>query len=239
MKFDKIVAFGDSLVWGDELLAPHLQGQPGINSSHMDNTAYRERHCFSGLIAAHYGVDHENFGWPGGSLQSTIWTYLWWIEHETRPLSQCLVLVGLTESNRTSFYNNQHVGHGNDPPWNRFMHSTWLASQAGDRDWSDMYKRYAVLTDCAELHRVNLLQALLFFHGQRQQCCGLFQFKTMASVETSRDDLLLWPQSDIRSSLLSTRPNSLLCPQGHPNEQGHRLIADLLISEIDRVILSE
>lgn len=239
MKFDKVVTFGDSFVWGDELLAPHLQDRPGINSSHMDNTAYREHNCFCGLVADHYGVDQSNFGWPGGSLQSTIWTYLWWIENEVLPLDRCLVLVGLTEGHRVSFFNPRHAGHGDDPPWNRFVHSTWLANQTGHQDWSDMYKRYISLTDCPELNRMNLLQAQLFFHGQRQQHSGLLQFKTMGSIKTGREDLLTWPQLDMRTMLSQSDGDRLLHQNGHPNEQGHRLIADRLITEIDHVILSE
>ena len=236
MTLEKIVAFGDSFVWGDELLDPRLAQNIAAHPVMQDNTIYRESHCFLGLLGANYSRPTENFGWPGASLQSMIWTYLWWMQNESVPLDRCLVLVGLTESWRMSFFNPRHTGHGNDPPWNRFKHATWFTDQSNDKDWTDMYKRYLLLTDCTALHRLNLLQALLFFHGQRQQHSALFQFKTMASVETGREDLLLWPESDLASTLKKFGTDRMLCQKGHPNEQGHRLIADRLIAEIDRVI---
>jgi hypothetical protein len=149
MKPEKIVAFGDSFVWGDELLDPDLKDHPQAHPVLMENTVYRESRAFLGQLGQHYGVPTENFGWPGGSLQSTIWTYLWWIEHEPLPLDRVFVLIGLTDGNRTSFYNPRHVSYANDPPWNRFMHSSWIHSGASTvgADWADMGKRYMMLTN--------------------------------------------------------------------------------------------
>jgi hypothetical protein len=127
MKFKKIVGFGDSWMYGDELLDPVLLAQDSTAHTCFDqNTVYRERHCFLGQLGAHYNVPTENFGIPGGSLTSTQWTYQWWLDHETVPLNECLVLVGLTNSNRITHYNPNHVHYSNDPPWNKFVHSSWV-----------------------------------------------------------------------------------------------------------------
>lgn len=242
MKFDKIVAFGDSFVWGDELLDPALVNHPQAHPVLMENTVYRESHCFLGQLGTHYGVATENFGWPGGSLQSTIWTYLWWIEHETVPLDRVLVLIGLTDGNRTSFYNPRHVSYANDPPWNRFMHSSWIHSGASTvgQDWVDMGKRYMMLTDCDELIRLNYLQALLFFDGQGNRHAGLLQFKTICSDLHMPAPSLLWADSALQGFFDDqSNRQDFLCTMGHPNEQGHQKIAERLISEIDRVTISE
>lgn len=242
MKFEKIVAFGDSFVWGDELLDPALVTHKHAHSVLIENTAYREGHAFAGQIGQHYGVPVENFGWPGGSLQSTIWTYLWWVEHESLPLDRCLVLIGLTDGNRHSFYNPNHVSYANDPPWNRFMHSSWIHSGASTvgPEWAEMGRRYMALTDCAELIRLNWLQALLFFHGQVPKHAGLLQFKTISGETVRRESSLLWPDQALQTFFDHLPDRSqYLCPMRHPNERGHRMIADRLIAEIDRVILSE
>jgi hypothetical protein len=126
MKFKKIVGFGDSWMYGDELLDPALaKSDPEAHTCWVQNVEYRESHCFLGLLGQHYGVPTENFGIPGGSLESTEWTWLWWIDHEPAP-QDCLVVIFLTESNRASFYNPNHVHYSNDPPWNKFVHSTWV-----------------------------------------------------------------------------------------------------------------
>lgn len=242
MKFDKIVAFGDSFVWGDELMNPILVNHPQAHPVLMENTAYRESNCFLGQLGTHYGVPTENFGWPGGSLQSTIWTYLWWIEHETVPLDRVFVLIGLTDGNRTSFYNPKHVSYANDPPWNKFMHSSWIHSGASTvgQDWVDMGKKYMILTDCDELIRLNYLQALLFFDGRTSQHAGLLQFKTICSDLHMQAPSLLWHDSGLQG-FFDDRPDpeNFLCDMKHPNERGHRIIAEHLISEIDRVTISE
>jgi hypothetical protein len=52
MKFKKIVGFGDSFVYGDELLDPKLD--PATHHSNELNTAYREQRCFLGQLGQHY-----------------------------------------------------------------------------------------------------------------------------------------------------------------------------------------
>lgn len=242
MKFDKIVAFGDSFVWGDELLDPILVDHPHAHPVMMENTSYREAHCFAGQLGKHYGVQVENFGWPGGSLQSTIWTYLWWIERETLPLDRCLVIVGLTDGNRHSFYNPNHVSYANDPPWNRFIHTSWIHSGASTvgREWMDMGKWYMALTDCPELIRLNLRQAVLFFQGQACKHAHLLQFQTIDSGVAVSEADLLWPGRTLMGFFDHlSNAKDFQSPLGHPNRQGHRYIAQELILEIDRVILSE
>jgi hypothetical protein len=241
MKFKKIVGFGDSWMWGDELLDPALRDHVHAHPVLMENTAYREQHCFLGQLGQHYGVATENFGIAGGSLQSSIWTYLWWLEHETVPLDQCLVLVALTDSNRHTFYNPTHVSYANDPPWNRFIHSAWVHSgNANINDsWQSMVKLHMVLTDCDEHDSLNYRQTVLFFQGQTSRVNSLLQFNTIRPTMLMDESSLLWPDTSL-SWMLSEHADleNMLAPQGHPNEIGHKWIANHLIDMIDPVILS-
>lgn len=240
MKFQKIVGFGDSWMWGDELMDPALKDHPDAHPVLIENTAYRESNCFLGRLGQHYNVPVENFGIAGGSLRSSIWTYLWWLENEPLEIHQCLVLVALTDSNRQTFYNPRHVSYANDPAWNRFVHSAWIHSgnTANGKDWQDFVKMFTVLSDCSELHRLSYIEAVTFFHGQKTATAGVLQFNSMRPPCRLGPDSLIWPSQGL-AGLINQEPNrlSLLAPKGHPNEKGHEWIKTQLITEIDRAII--
>jgi hypothetical protein len=238
MKFKKIVGFGDSWVWGDELIDPVLHDHPDVHPVLVENTNYRESRCFLGLLGKHYDLPVENFGIAGGSLQSTIWTYLWWLDHEQLDPAECLVLVGLTEAHRETFYNPNHVSYGNDPPWNRFVHSAWVHSGANNisSQWATMVKNHMVLTSCNELQSLNYRQSVTFFEGQHNSLSNnVLQFNTIHPPMSTSAASLIWPNIGLRS-LVDDKP--LLAKHGHPNEAGHAVIRDHLITEIERVILA-
>ena len=238
MTFKKIVGFGDSWMWGDELVDPELKlTHPDAHPVWIENTDYRESKCFLGLLGQHFGVPVENFGIPGGSLQSSIWTYLWWLEHEQLDPADCLVLVALTDANRTSYYNPDHVSYSNDPPWNKFIHSAWVHSGYGsdDRRWTDLVKLNTVLTNCSELYKLNYQQTVLFFNGQSQN--NTLQFGTAQPPVTMSTPSLLWPDSSLRQ-FVGHAPGPLLAKNGHPNELGHVVIRDQLLKQIEHVILA-
>lgn len=245
MKYTKIVGFGDSWMYGDELLDPELLRQdPDAHTCFMQNDAYRLSHNFLGLLADHYGLESENFGIPGGSLQSEIWTLLWWLEHEPCP-ERCIVLVGHTDQDRMSFYNPRHRSYTNDPPWNRFVHTAW--TEATDDvvapEWKDLMKRYMVLSDCAALGRLNYLQASTLFDGcSLRRGFPLLQFDIMPGPAEARTPTHVFGDRCFTLYFRDHPGNSnreMYCAYGHPNELGHEHIRDLLIPEIDRVILAE
>lgn len=243
MTFQKIVGFGDSWMYGDELLDPVLAAEhPDAHSCWTQNVDYREQHCFLGLLGKHYHVPVENFGIPGGSLQSSIWTYLWWLEHEPNP-EQCLVLVGHTDHDRITHYNPNHVHYSNDPPWNKFVHSSWVhhGSSVIPESFRDMIKRQIVLTSCAELNQLNYLQTVMFFDGiSARRNIKTLQFHVMPARHCPDLPTMIWPGFSL-TMWFRDHPNNqkreLIMPGGHPNETGHQMISEKLISEIDRAII--
>jgi len=240
MKFKKIVGFGDSWMWGDELVDPDLVDHPHAHPVLDENTPYREQNCFLGLLGQHYQVPTENFGIAGGSMQSAIWTYLWWLQHESLDPSECLILVGHTDPNRQTFYNPRHQALGNDPPWNRFVHSAWVHSgySALDPNWIQMAKLHMTLTDCRQVNKLNTHQSLLFFEGQYHSLAqNVIQFYTMQSHYPIKGlSSLYYPSGALNNYVGSDRTK--LAPMGHPNEKGHQVIADQLIIEVDRAIIN-
>jgi hypothetical protein len=243
MKFRKIVGFGDSWMYGDELLDPELAAaHADAHPCWVQNVAYREKTCFLGQLGQHYNVPTENFGMPGGSMQSSIWTYLWWLEHEPNP-EECLVLVGHTDSDRISHYNPSHVHYSNDPPWNKFIHSTWVefGSSVIPEPFRDMIKRQLVLTNCPELCKLNYLQTVMFFDGvAARKKIPTMQFHIMPEDVPLDLPTLIWPGFSLTMWFRDhpdNRNRQLVMPGGHPNIQGHEIISERLISEIDRTII--
>jgi hypothetical protein len=243
MKFNKIVGFGDSWMYGDELLDPALVNHEHAHPTLHLNTPYRENKCFLGLLGQHYGVPTENFGIPGGSLESTEWTYLWWLDHEPHP-ENCLVVVFLTESNRATFYNPNHVHYSNDPPWNKFVHSTWVhfGSSVIGPDFTDLIKRYLVLTECPELWDLRYRRTVMLIDSHaRTANIPTVMYNTMPPTRImDNTPSLIWPGFSWTMYFRDHQNNQkreLIKPGGHPNEKGHEIIRDLLIPEIDRVTM--
>jgi len=241
MKFKKIVGFGDSWTYGDELLDPNLlKEHPDAHFCWDQNTDYRERNCFLGQLADHYNIPYENFGIPGGSLTSTEWTFQWWLDHETFDLSDCLVLIGLTNADRITHYNPNHVHYSNDPPWNKFIHSSWVefGSSVIPEEWRTMVKQEIVLTTCPELEMINFHNAVLFFDGiAARNNINLLQFNIMpAPRPIEHAPTYIWPDFSWTMYFRDHPGNQkreLVKPDGHPNEIGHGLIKDRLIAHIE------
>ena len=239
MKFDRIVGFGDSWIWGDELLDPQL-AHSDIHVSDPRNTQYRETNCFLGLLGQHYKVPTHNFGWPGSSIKSTIWIYLWWLENCATKVDNSLVLVGLTNAYRTSFYNPNHrSGDQSDPPWNRFVHDQWIrtAPHLFDSSWQELAKLNITLTQSEELNRLNYREAAWFFHGQSLAQRNItLQFNVVNAPCQIKLESFLMNASSLQT-YLQPFP-AVLAPGKHPNLYGHSLIAKKLIDDIDHVILT-
>ena len=219
--------FGDSWAWGDELVDPELvDGQPWQDQ----NRPYRERHCYAGVLGKRLACAVENLAWPGSSLQSMIWTYLWWLENEILDLDRCLVLVGLTEPSRHSWYNPRHVSYADDPPWNRFMHGLWVRDSGADIDpeWRQLWRLHTAITACDELDRLNYLQALHFFSPDRGHPRLIF------NTYPARSDAQVPGLVPGNCRDVVTDEPGLLAPNGHPNAQGHLRIADYLATYLDQ-----
>lgn len=151
--------------------------------------------------------------------------------------------MGHTEANRTSFYNPGHVSYSNDPPWNKHVHSSWAhaGASAVPPEWMEMIKRHMVLTDCRELENLTYHQSVITFDGvSARYGCPVVQFNISAQGRSVSAPSVCLPEFDF-VAWLRRHPDerSLSKPGGHPNEQGHVLIADMLQREIERAILAQ
>ena len=239
MTFKKIVGFGDSWMYGDELLDPELIKQnPAAHACWYQNDQYRTAHNFLGLLGQHYGVPVENFGIPGGSMQSSIWTFQWWLDHEPNP-EEYLILVGHTDSDRLSFYDPNHVSYTNNPPWNKFVHSSWVEYGASEipEQFQTMIKQQLVLTNCRALSQLNYKQTVQLFDGvAARKNLNMMQFHIMPAEVKMDLPTMIWPRFSTTIWFRDHPGNQnreLVMPGGHPNEIGNKMIAEKLISTID------
>jgi hypothetical protein len=241
MKFKKIVGFGDSWMYGDELLDPNLV--QGSNSCDSQNEPYRLKYCFLGQLGEHYGVPTENYGFPGSSLQSMLWTFQWWLNNEPNPLD-CLVLVGLTNSERISHYDPNRKHRPGNQPWNNFVHSTWLDIDNSDisNDFVIMAKQHLVLTTCPEFFLLNYQQSVLMFDGiAARRNIPMIQFHIRAGkCLMPHCPTLVCPDFsffEFFQGMPNDQKKQMIKPKRHPTEVGHTLIRDRLISQIDSCIM--
>lgn len=235
-KFNKIVGFGDSWMFGDELIDPSLNK----HYSNPDNDAYRQQHNFLGLLGKHYNVPAENLGLSGGSLQSAQWQLLRWLQREPNP-ETCLVLHAITEADRFTHY---------DPDYNprlrnsEMVHSTWVDGGSSEVPGGirDLIKQQIALTMCEPLRELNYLQALNLFDGiAARHNIPMLQFHIAdGPIELKLPTVLPWEYSLMRwfvQELQADYGRIYVHEHGHPNEKGHQLIADMLQKDIDRAIL--
>lgn len=224
--------FGCSWAYGDELLDPTVNLSSDEFSYETAHTPYRYAHCFGGLIAAHYGAKLTNFGICGGSNLSSQWEFLRWLDTAYNSSKSYLVINALTEPERTSWFDANGV---ND----NYKHSICIAGKHDDETvhtvkWEEHFKHYLVNSSSRLSRRVTYMQSLELFHGAcatRQIDLVQFNVWTLLDKLSSYPSSLLWPEHDMRTII---RP-PMLAPREHPNEEGHRYIANMLIPEIERL----
>jgi hypothetical protein len=203
----------------------------------LENDSYRLTHCYTGLLANRYNLAQENLAFPGFSLQAMQWNLMWWLNNHTEDYIQnSIIIVGLTEESRVSWYNPNHVSEGDDPKWNRHIHATWLKSSGPNVDtgWRELHKHHLNMTDCDELYQLNYETTVRLFDGiSSRYNIPVVQFNAMATTTTTTPCTTLY-EYDSRHMLTSA--TDVYKPMGHPNEKGHKLIANDLISVIDTLI---
>jgi len=236
MEFKKIAGFGDSWVFGDELLDPFYAKTNNLaHAGDRQNKPYRDQHCYLGLLGQHYGVPVENYGIPGGSLDSTVWTFLKWLNQTPDP-ENFLILIGLTEADRFSHWNPNGANEEK-----KMVHSTWaeFGSSEVPPEFSTMIKQQIVHTVCEELSMLNYQKAVIMFDGiVLRRDLNLFQYHIASPPCTVTDaPSLLQPEFSLTKwfvqELQADHGKKFIKENGHPNELGHQLIRDLLISWID------
>ena len=214
----EIAGFGCSWIAGDEIQHPTAD----INSE--QGRIYREENCTLGKLGQLLEVKRVyNYGISGGSLQSTQWEFFRWVKthlNQRPDPSQTLIVVGLTEASRQSWFTNDKQS--------RYMHSHWI--HPGD-SWEDFLKFYSVNADNHHLWKTNYWVTANFFHSFcYTRGLKLLMFNVFPPPDCSLS-ILHHPKWDARTFMAqqdyaSSEP--LLAEHKHPNEKGSIVLAERL-----------
>ena len=228
----KLVVFGDSWAYGDELSDPRY---PDAVAESPQQIEYRLQKCFGGLVAKHFNLDFENQGFPGNSLYGTMMSLLWYLENCN--YKNTLFLFCLTCANRHSWFNNNSLQFDSSiPAWKKLYHSTWINSIPDNfpNEIVMLNKLWVnnILSD--DSSKVNYLMAVNFIDG----LCHKLQIPFLRFDVFPPPLVPKFCESEFKFCLdeyLLQFQEVLRKPRGHPNELGHEFIAQHLISHIKSV----
>jgi hypothetical protein len=222
----KLVTFGDSWTYGDELLSDEALIS-GLSIDDKKNDNHRLSHVFGGIIAKHYKLEFDNRGHNSASLQSMIWEFEHWLTSDSN-ISQSLVLFGLTSPGRMSWWKNTQT----------YIHSIQLENNKSlPKEFYDLNKYYRVCCSDQELYRMNYLNAVHLFSGM---CFKLNIPCLLFNVFSCKFDIpyaeVINPNTGLVTILneMNKDKTCRIWASQHPNENGHRLLAEYLIQHIDQ-----
>jgi hypothetical protein len=206
---NRIVAFGDSWIYGDEL-----------------DPENRAEQCIVGQVGKNLGTrpkNIENYGVSGNSLAGTVWeVQRWELECGDRTFKpeETLFVVGLTESSRESWYRNGNYIH------NHNVHDRHL--------WHNFVKHHTVENETVEYQNIKYWQTTEFFYnyckarGYKLLMVNIFPPPYYSTLVTR-------PRWNMRDAMNGYENE--LAPGKHPNKKGCRRIANTLTNIVNSVIL--
>lgn len=217
----KLVVFGDSWPYGDELVDPARANQ---NCHSLENESYRLSHGYPGLIAQHFGLELVNLARCGNSLQGMQYALSWW-SHQPE-YNDSFMLFSLPFMHRMSWINPEWHQQGGSNFLERLWHSSWIKQNSVDVD-SDIKQLHQIWTArvssaLQDFHHVNI--AANFFAGfcHMRSIPYLMHHVFDEAFQADFTD----PELTLETILLNT---GLFHANGHPNELGHKMIAEKLI----------
>lgn len=239
MKIRKLVSFGCSWTYGDELVDPQFRNlsEDQFRDHYDENRPYRLANSYPGLVAAHFGLELDNMAFPGSSLESMRWNLMWYLRNGNST-DDVLFIAGLTDSTRQSWFNPQHEISMKDPQWNRHLHGTWLTQPNPDIDqnWFALQKLWLGMSFHIDWAEYNFQEAInLFDQAQSRYEVPVLQFSVLPNRYSVRVPSLLYPGLSFKEILYQKKKDlgiDPFAPGGHPNELGHKIIADHLIEHL-------
>jgi hypothetical protein len=239
MKIKKLIAFGCSWAYGDELIDPQFQhlSEDKFKDHYDQNAPYRLANSFPGLIADRFGLELNNMAFPGASLESMRWNFMWYLRNGMSR-DDVMFVVAHTDATRQSWFNPMHEVSTKDPQWNRHMHGTWLTQPNPDIDdnWFKLQKLWLGMSYHREWAEYNFQQSInLFDQAESRYKIPTLQFSVLENKYSVTVPSLMFPGLNFRDILFGKKKELGIEPfarGGHPNEKGHQIIADHLIEHI-------
>jgi len=232
IKYDNVISFGCSWVYGDELNDPALIDQVSNIEYENLNTPYRNRNTFAGQLAKRYSATHLNYGINGGSNISSQWEYLRWLDSTYNPNEKNLVIVGLTQPDRITWYDHANKYDG-------YKQSICIAGgfdkgQPSATQWNETHRNHVLLSQHAKLTKLQWQQTVELFNGS---CKSHSIDIVMVNIWKLNDSVTNIPDTLVlpNIAMFDIIHHPYLQPRFHPNEAGHTSIANMLDPEIRRL----
>ena len=208
---EQIVGFGCSWIHGDEIEHPNP-------STEKERRVYREENCTLGQLAKLLDVKRvHNYGISGGSLQSTMWEFAKYISAFD---SNTLVVIGLTQASRQSWFNKDDRSP--------YMHSHW---NHDNHTWNEFIKFYLVHSDCTQLWNMNYKIATQYFANYcNVHDLALLQFNVFPAP-CEMDEVPSWNARGFVQDM-HHKHGDCLATGHHPNEKGSIFLAEKLYKEL-------
>jgi len=157
---------------------------------------------------------------------------MWWINnHSIDYIKNSILVVGLTDESRVSWYDPTHAKGRDDPEWNTHVHAQWLdgAGTNVDKGWFALHKYYLSMSACHELYQLNYETTVRMFDGiGARHNIPIVQFNALANRTM---DIKTFYDFDIRAVVGNDYKKN-----GHPNEIGHEKISKKIVKIVDKFI---
>ena len=102
-----------------------------------------------------------------------------------------------------------------------------------DSEFQSLIKQQTALTNCKELSKLRYQEAVLLFDGMSaRKNIPMLQFNIFPETTKLTIPTLIDQNQNLKDRVITTKPN------GHPDETGHQMIAQLLINHIDHAIIA-
>jgi hypothetical protein len=129
------------------------------------------------------------------------------------------------------------------------VHSIWISEDfdiRGEEErmdyWRELHKLHYTLSDCPAWRDTNFSTVVRAFDGAAARYnIPMLQFKVLTRNHKLKVPTLIESSSALEMLVIRDKPRKdpLFKPGQHPNEKGHRVLADFLIDKIDSAILAE
>jgi len=232
MKYDRIVVTGCSCAFGHELVDPEENLEPDSGLRFMRNQDYRLKNCFGGLLSQYFSADLDMMAIPGASISHMRWQIQTWLKNNLNT-GKSLILAAYTTPDRESWFRANYATSEIKFDGETCKHShTRIIEHGTDPEFKNLMREWLIHSHSPEWEIYNFEQTVLFFDGIAAMTNhDVIQFKMMP-VEYPINSSNFWqPNTCWVNQLKQISPN-MVTPGQHPTQQGHRQMANWLISHI-------
>lgn len=231
-----VIVLGDSFSWGGGLAEFTEKTIPYeyLQHENYDNWPYQHKHNYGGLIAKDLGFNYINYSVPGCSNDTIYRNFMHLLEYHRDWLDNGIILIGWTANHRYEISSPDLIRKYRNmaPTWERKLYSfnKWVC------EYHELYNKHILNTQADDLrsynHIVSVSAILELYNIKNMQFWAINQFQEDFEIQKRLQSKFKNFCFDINLSAMchyDIKPADIL-PCRHPNENGHRIIANRILS---------